>query len=83
MPLERLAKLAEIAARMKSAVDLWDAQNAAWQLRSYLPRWQAAAAASLAATSRCTDAGSADRSAGDQRRSTTCSVWIVASVCSA
>ncbi|MBK7070675.1 MAG: DUF3536 domain-containing protein [Myxococcales bacterium] len=45
VPLERLAKLAEIAARMKSAVDLWDAQNAAWQLRSYLPRWQAAAAA--------------------------------------
>jgi hypothetical protein len=45
VPLERLAKLADIAARMRSPVDLWDAQNAAWQLRSYLPGWRAAAAA--------------------------------------
>jgi hypothetical protein len=44
-PLERLAKLAEIAARMKSPVDLWDAQNAAWRLRPSVAAWKAAAAA--------------------------------------
>lgn len=44
--LEHLARLGEIAARMKSPVDLWDAQNAAWQLREReLPSWRAAATA--------------------------------------
>ena len=41
--LERLARLAEIAARMRSPVDLWDAQNAAWRLRPAAATWQAAA----------------------------------------
>ncbi|MBK9032581.1 MAG: DUF3536 domain-containing protein [Myxococcales bacterium] len=39
--LERLARLAEIAARMRSPVDLWDAQNAAWRLRGAAARWLA------------------------------------------
>ncbi len=39
--LEHLARLAEIAVRMKSPVDLWDAQNAAWQIREReLPSWR-------------------------------------------
>jgi hypothetical protein len=44
-PMERLARMAEIAASMKSPVDLWDAQNAAWKIReSELPAWRARAA---------------------------------------
>lgn len=44
--LEQLARLAEVAVRMRSPVDLWDAQNAAWHLRSTaLPGWRTAAAA--------------------------------------
>jgi len=42
--LEHLARLGEIAVRMKSPVDLWDAQNAAWQIRErQLPGWRVAA----------------------------------------
>ena len=44
VPLERLARLAEIAARLTSPVDLWDAQNAAWQMRTYFDGWQTRAA---------------------------------------
>ncbi len=45
-PLERLARMAEIAVAMKSPVDLWDAQNAAWQVRAArLPSWRHRAAA--------------------------------------
>jgi hypothetical protein len=35
--LDTLARAAEVAARMKSSVDLWFAQNATWQLMSRLP----------------------------------------------
>ncbi len=45
-PVERLARMAEIAAAMKSPVDLWDAQNAAWRIREErLPAWRTRAAA--------------------------------------
>ena len=45
-PVERLARMAEIAVTMKSPVDLWDAQNAAWQIReAKLPQWRTRAAA--------------------------------------
>ncbi len=46
LALERLARLAEIAARMRTPIDLWQAQNAAWHLaRRLVPTWQVAAAA--------------------------------------
>jgi hypothetical protein len=46
VPLERLARMAEIAASMRSPVDLWDAQNAAWRIReAQLPAWRTRAAA--------------------------------------
>ena len=35
--LETLARAAEVAARMKSSVDLWFAQNATWRLLERLP----------------------------------------------
>jgi hypothetical protein len=39
--LERTARLAEVAARMQSGVDLWHAQNACWQLIQHrLPAWR-------------------------------------------
>ncbi len=42
--LGRLAQMAELAVAMRSRVDLWDAQNAAWRWRSAaLPGWQARA----------------------------------------
>jgi hypothetical protein len=45
-PVERLARMAGIAAQMRSTVDLWDAQNAAWRIREQrLPAWRARAAA--------------------------------------
>ncbi len=45
VPLARLARLAGVAAGMRSPVDLWDAQNAAWRLRrERLPAWRARAA---------------------------------------
>jgi hypothetical protein len=45
-PVERLARMAEIAVTMKSPVDLWDAQNAAWRIReAQLPAWRARATA--------------------------------------
>lgn len=44
--LGRLAQMAELAAAMKSRVELWDAQNVAWRWRSAaLPGWRARAAA--------------------------------------
>ncbi|MBZ0237930.1 MAG: DUF3536 domain-containing protein [Deltaproteobacteria bacterium] len=40
-PVERLARMAEIAVTMRSQVDLWDAQNAAWRIReAQLPLWR-------------------------------------------
>lgn len=44
--IEPLAQMAEVAAAMKSPVELWDAQNQAWQVRTYrLPVWRERAAA--------------------------------------
>ena len=44
--LGRLAQMAELAAGMRSKVELWDAQNAAWRWRAAaLPGWRARAAA--------------------------------------
>jgi alpha-amylase/alpha-mannosidase (GH57 family) len=44
--LGRLAQMAELAAAMRSRVELWDAQNAAWQWRANaLPGWRARAEA--------------------------------------
>ncbi|HVV85363.1 MAG TPA: hypothetical protein VHE35_20020, partial [Kofleriaceae bacterium] len=40
----RVAQMAELAASMRSRVELWDAQNAAWRWRaSALPGWRARA----------------------------------------
>jgi hypothetical protein len=44
-PVEQLARMAEIAVAMRSPVDLWDAQNAAWTImQRHLPAWRAHAA---------------------------------------
>ncbi len=44
-PVDRLARMAEIAAAMHSPVDLWDAQNAVWRIRQdRLPAWRSRAA---------------------------------------
>ena len=37
MALDTVARAAEVAARMKSGVDLWFAQNATWRLLGRLP----------------------------------------------
>lgn len=37
LALETVGRAAEVAARMKSAVDLWHAQNATWRLLTQLP----------------------------------------------
>jgi alpha-amylase/alpha-mannosidase (GH57 family) len=51
--LEGAARAAEIASRMRSRVDLWHAQNAAWRLADeHLPGWRAAAATDPDAASR-------------------------------
>lgn len=48
--LDRLARMAEIAARMESRLDLWHAQNACVTLRdTRLPSWRRRAAGSAAA----------------------------------
>jgi hypothetical protein len=39
--LETLARAAEVATRMKSAVDLWFAQNATWKLLERMPELRA------------------------------------------
>lgn len=56
-PVERLARLAGVAASMRSPVDLWDAQNAAWRIRDeQLPAWRARAAAGDAGARRMVEA---------------------------
>jgi Domain of unknown function (DUF3536)/Glycosyl hydrolase family 57 len=51
--LGRLAQMAELAGAMKSRVDLWDAQNAAWRWRlRALPAWRQRAAAGDAEAAR-------------------------------
>jgi hypothetical protein len=42
-PLEVVARAAEVAARMKTPVDLWFAQNATWRLLGRLPQLRARA----------------------------------------
>jgi hypothetical protein len=63
--LETVQRAAEVAARMKSAVDLWFAQNATWRLLEWLPLLQRRAAAGdpLAAKA----AGDLERLAGALR----------------
>ncbi len=47
--LDTVARAAEVAARMKSSVDLWFAQNATWRLLERLPELRRAGKAKLAA----------------------------------
>ena len=42
--LDTLARAAEVAARMKSGVDLWLAQNATWRLLDHMPELRQRAA---------------------------------------